>query len=66
MRKHLFLTGMMGSGKTTMGLELARQMGAAFVDLDEEIVRREGMSIPEIFETQGEAGFRACETRALE
>ena len=40
MRKHLFLTGMMGSGKTTMGLELARQMGAAFVDLDEEIVRR--------------------------
>ena len=66
MRKHLFLTGMMGSGKTTMGQEISRQLGAAFVDLDEEIVRREGMSIPEIFEKQGEAGFRACETRALE
>lgn len=65
MHKHIFLTGMMGSGKTTMGLELARQLGAAFVDLDEEIVRREGTSIPEIFEKQGEAGFRACETRAL-
>lgn len=66
MRKHLFLTGMMGSGKTTMGVELARQLGAAFVDLDEEIVRREGKSIPEIFEKQGEVGFRTCETRALE
>lgn len=65
MRKHVFLTGMMGSGKTTMGLELARQLGAAFVDLDEEIVRQEGVSIPEIFEKQSEDGFRACETRAL-
>ena len=65
MRRHLFLIGMMGSGKTTMGRELARLLGAAFVDLDERIVEREGKSIPDIFAQKGDAGFRICETEAL-
>ena len=58
MRKHLFLTGMMGSGKSTLGRLLAKEMGVRFVDLDELIVAREGMSIPKIFAARGEAGFR--------
>lgn len=65
MHKFIFLTGMMASGKTTMGKELARQIGAKFVDLDAVIEAREGKTIPEIFEAQGEAGFRAAETAAL-
>ena len=65
MRKHLFLTGMMGSGKSTLGRLLAKEMGVRFVDLDELIVAREGMSIPEIFAARGEAGFRTCESQAL-
>lgn len=65
MRRHLFLTGMMGSGKSTMGFQCAQQLGAAFIDLDEYIVVREGMSIPDMFAQYGEAYFRRCETQAL-
>lgn len=65
MRKPLYLIGMMGCGKSTMGRELSRLLGAPLVDLDEEIVRREGRSIPEIFADIGDAGFRLCETAAL-
>lgn len=65
MRKHLFLTGMMGSGKSTMGKALAQHLQVDFIDLDDLIVEREGKSIPDIFENQGEAAFRACETNAL-
>ena len=49
------LTGFMGCGKSSTGRELAVRRGARFVDLDEEIVAREGRSIPEIFREGGEA-----------
>ncbi|MBR2941909.1 MAG: shikimate kinase [Clostridia bacterium] len=62
----IFLIGMMGCGKSTMGRLLAPLLGADFLDLDEEIVRREGRSIPEIFSAGGEEAFRRCETAALQ
>ena len=54
----LALTGMMGSGKSTVGALVADALGCPFVDLDEEITRREGRSIPEIFASEGEEAFR--------
>jgi shikimate dehydrogenase len=62
---NLVLVGMPGSGKTTVGRELARLSGKPFVDLDEEIVRRAGKPIPEIFASQGEGPFRQLEHEAL-
>lgn len=56
------LTGFMGTGKTAAGRRLAEMLGRPFLDLDEEIVRRTGLPIPEIFAQQGEAAFRARET----
>ena len=58
----IVLIGMPGCGKTTVGRALAGKLGRTFVDLDEEIVRRAGMSIPEIFAREGEAGFRERES----
>ena len=55
------LMGMPSSGKTTLGRALAQKLGRTFVDLDDEIVKAAGCSIPEIFEAEGEAGFRARE-----
>lgn len=60
------LTGFMGSGKTTVGRVLADALGCPFWDLDDIIVRKAGRSIPEIFEADGEAGFRRLEKKALE
>ena len=65
MHKPLFLIGMMGCGKSTMAAQLARLTGMPTLDLDAEIVRREGRSIPDIFAEAGDAGFRLCETAAL-
>ena len=65
MHKPLFLIGMMGCGKSTMAAQLARLTGMPTLDLDAEIVRREGRSIPDIFADVGDAGFRICETAAL-
>jgi len=61
----VFLVGFMGSGKSTVGQELARRHRWDFVDLDALIKTREQASIPEIFARAGEAGFRAAETSAL-
>jgi shikimate kinase len=61
----VYLVGMPGSGKSTVGEELAGRLGVPFVDLDVEIERREGRSITEIFEAEGEAGFRAREAGEL-
>ena len=61
----VFLYGPPASGKTTLGRELATRLGADFVDLDEEIVRTAGRSIPDIFAADGEAAFRARESAAL-
>ena len=59
---NIVLIGMPGCGKTTVGRALAEKLGRTFVDLDEEIVRRAGMPIPEIFAREGEAGFRERES----
>lgn len=61
----IFLTGFMGCGKTTVGRRLAQRLGVGFVDLDEEIERRAGMTVRQIFEQQGEPAFRQMEAEAL-
>jgi shikimate kinase len=61
----IFLVGFMGSGKSTVGRALAEELGWGFADLDEDIEKREGMPVSQIFETRGEAGFRQAETAAL-
>ena len=61
----IVLTGFMGSGKTTVGALLAEQLGWKFVDLDHEIERRDGRSVPQIFAESGEQHFRRVETAAL-
>lgn len=65
MDKHIFLIGMMGCGKSTVGRQLAAQLGSAFIDLDDAIEAYEERTIPEIFAAEGDAGFRICETAAL-
>ncbi|MFN2229323.1 MAG: shikimate kinase, partial [Anaerolineae bacterium] len=60
---NIVLTGFMGTGKTSVGREVARRLGRPFVDMDDEIVARAGKSIPEIFQAEGEAAFRALEAK---
>ena len=60
------LTGFMGSGKSTVGRLLADSLGCVHIDLDREIVRNAGRSIPEVFAQDGEAAFRTLEKEALE
>ena len=62
---HLSLIGFMGSGKSTLGRALADRLGRPFVDTDAEVERMLGLSIREIFETQGEAVFREAEQDVL-
>jgi shikimate kinase len=62
----VFLVGPMGSGKSAVGRILARALGVPFHDSDQEIERRTGVNIPFIFEKEGEAGFRARESEAIE
>lgn len=62
---NIYLVGLMGSGKTTIGRLLARRMGRAFYDSDTEIVERTGVRIPVIFEMEGEAGFRRREAQVI-
>ena len=59
------LTGLPASGKSKIGKILARELGRKFIDLDEWISAKMGMSIPEIFEDKGEGFFRQCESKAL-
>ena len=64
-QQNVVLIGMPGCGKTTVGQALAQRLGKDFVDVDEEIVREAGLSIPEIFAREGEAGFRCRESQAV-
>ena len=66
MRERLWLVGMMGSGKSTVGSAVARSMGSDFTDTDGMIEERAGMSIPELFETIGVVAFRDLERQAVE
>jgi shikimate kinase len=61
----VYLVGMPGSGKSTVGAELAARLGVPFIDLDVEIARDDGRGVPEIFASDGEAAFRAMEAKAL-
>lgn len=62
----IFLVGPMGSGKSTIGRQLANQLGRDFFDSDHEIVKRTGASIPLIFDIEGEEGFRRREAAEIE
>ncbi|HEV2844930.1 MAG TPA: shikimate kinase [Thermoanaerobaculia bacterium] len=61
----IYLTGFMGSGKTTVGRRLAAAFGVPFVDLDQEIEARAGLTVRLIFERLGEPAFRQMEAEAL-
>ena len=62
----IFLVGMMGAGKTTIGKALARVLHREFIDLDHELEARCGVRIPVIFEIEGEQGFRKRECQVLD
>ncbi len=62
---NIFLVGLMGAGKTTIGRILARKLGKRFIDTDHEIEARTGASIPWIFEIEGEASFRRREAEVI-
>lgn len=62
---NIFLVGLMGAGKTSVGRLLARRLGKTFYDCDHEIERATGVKVAVIFEIEGEAGFRAREAKTL-
>jgi 3-dehydroquinate synthase len=62
---NIFLVGLMGSGKTTIGRALAKKLNKRFVDADHEIEARTGATIPLIFEIEGEASFRQREADVI-
>lgn len=62
----IYLVGMMGAGKTTVGKKLAKSLECRFVDLDQQIEQSTGVTVSTIFEIEGEAGFRQREANALE
>ena len=63
--QRVVLIGFMGSGKTTVGRLLAARLQWSFSDLDDEVAKRQGLSVPEIFAQYGEPAFRAAEAEAL-
>ena len=65
-KPHLILVGLPGSGKTTVGQAVAKELGRTFLDLDLEIERREGLSIGQIFAEKGEPYFRQRERELTE
>lgn len=62
---NIFLVGLMGAGKTTVGKLLAKTSGYEFYDSDHEIEKRTGVNIPLIFELEGETGFRKRESQVI-
>ena len=65
-RGNIVLCGFMGCGKTSVGRRAAKLLGRKFCDLDQFIEKAEGMTVAQIFERYGEAGFREREARAVE
>ncbi|HSQ03646.1 MAG TPA: 3-dehydroquinate synthase [Burkholderiales bacterium] len=63
--ENIFLIGLMGAGKTSVGRVLARRLGKTFHDVDHEIERSTGVKVPVIFDIEGEAGFRARESKVV-
>ena len=63
--QNLVLIGLMGSGKSTVGRLLARLSGYGFIDLDEQVEKRQGRRVYDIFRDRGEGAFRAAELEAL-
>ena len=63
---NLYLVGFMGTGKSTVGRQVARQMGFEFLDSDHEIERKQGKPVSQIFAEQGEPAFRAMEREFIE
>lgn len=61
----VYLIGFMGTGKSVVGLKLSRKLNIPLLDMDDEIVRRDGRSIPEIFAQDGEDAFRDMEEALL-
>ena len=66
MQQNIFLVGLMGVGKSTVGKKLASRLGVDFIDCDHELERRMGVTVNMIFDIEGEEGFRLRETRLLE
>lgn len=64
-KSNIFLVGMPGAGKTTVGRQLARRLQRRFVDADHEVEARTGVRIPVIFDIEGEQGFRDRESRVI-
>jgi shikimate kinase len=64
-KKHIILIGMPGSGKSSLGFHLSKLMGIPLIDTDNYIIAKEGRSISEIFDGQGEKAFRELEKQAL-
>lgn len=65
-RDNIFLVGMMGAGKSAVGRQLAARLDRVFFDTDHEIETRTGVSIPVIFDVEGEAGFRRREEQMID
>jgi len=63
--RHIVLTGFMGAGKSTVGRLVAARLGWKFLDLDDHLEARAGLSVPEIFARHGETHFRRLESSAL-
>ena len=64
-KRNIVLIGMPGCGKTTIGKAVANETGKSFIDTDDEIVKKAGMSIPELFEQFGEKKFREIEAEVI-
>ncbi len=64
--QNIFLVGLMGAGKTSVGRMLAKRMSKDFYDADAEIERTQESKIPVIFDIEGESGFRAREEKVIE
>ena len=65
-KNNIFLVGLMGAGKTTIGRQVADELSLEFFDSDHEIEKRTGVTITHIFDIEGEAGFRKRETAMLD